>query len=373
MSYLDLPVIDDHIHIHTNDNDVPRVSTLKRHEEIVEEIFEKTNDEAITLLASGFASDYKYEVGGNVNLIENAIGYYLKDKIQKKIYFFGAFSRDFHKPDKNTRKMYLEQAKFRVAAGCDGFKSLDGLLTTYRNIGARFSDPVTELYFEYLEKNRVPIAIHLLQPNNIFEKDCVMYVGEDKIEETRILIKDIKEDVEELLNKFPKLTLIIPHFYFLSHDLDEAERFMTKYENVYFDLTPNIFMYYDFNKYNDEELRAFFKRISHKLIYGTDTFIEEGILDIPIQVNVVRDYFEKEQSEFLSGMGIKTLPMDEDFLKKIYYENFIGIVGNEPRKVNAKMAIEECDCLLTEYRAWLSKKDIDFLIQIKNYFENGEK
>lgn len=369
MSYLDLPVIDAHIHIHTNDVNNPRVE-FERHEEKVTEIFKKTNYESMVLMATGFGHDYCFEKSGRVNLIETAIGYYLKDKCPEKTYLFGGFSRNYHKPEKNTAEMLLEQAKFRVAAGCDGFKSLDGLLATYRMVGAKLSDPVTDLYYDYLEKNGIPLTIHLSGPMQVFDKNSIIYAGDDKQDEYRAIMKDMYEDVEEVLRKFPKLTLIIAHFAFLSHNLEKAEEMLTKYENLYFDMTPNIFMYEDFNKYPDSEMRAFFKRVQNKLIYGTDTFLEDGILDDPIQVQVVRGYFEKEKPELLTQMEIKTLPMDEEFLRKMYYENFIGIVGKEPRKVNYKMAIEEAEHILSDYRAWLSERDIDFLTRIKAYFEN---
>lgn len=374
MCYLDLPIIDGHIHVHTNDVDNLRVSSLKRHEEINDEIFKKTNDEAIVYVACGYSGGYHEEKSGHVNLVDTAIGYYLKDKCPQKIYLFGAFSREFHKPEKISKEYYLEQAKFRVAAGCDGFKSLDGLLDTYRKVGVKFSDPVTDLYFDYLEKNNIPIVIHMKGPDSaVSDEKSGYYVGKDRVEECKKMIADIDSDVEELLTKFPKLTLILPHFYFMSHRLDKAEEIMQKWDNVYFDLTPNICMFYDFNKIPDNEMRAFFKRNENKILYGTDTFIEEGIGEIPIQVNVVRDYFEKDNSELLSQMGIKTLPMDEEFLKKIYYENMLGLVGDEPKPVDKKKAIIECNCLLEEYKEYLSEKDLAFVKEIKAYFENGER
>jgi len=367
--YKNVPVVDAHIHIHTNDSPSSRVA-FHRNEEIVNEIFEKTNDEAITLVATGFARDYKFGKSGPVNLPETVVGYYLKDKMPQKIYLFGALSRNYHKPELNTPELLLEQAKFRYAAGCDGFKSLDGHLNTYRAVGARLSDPVTDLYFDYLEKNRIPINIHCANPEDVFEEGSILYAGKDRLEETVQIYRDVRADVEELLTKFPKLTLILPHFYFLSRDLDQVEAIFNRWENVYFDMTPNIFMYYDFNRYSDEYLRDFFRRNAHRLLYGTDTYIEENIRPIPIQVEVVRDFFEKEHSPFLSEMGIRTLPMDDDFLKKMYYENFVKLVGPQPRKVNRSLALEECNHLLGEYGAYLSELDREYITKIKQYFAN---
>jgi len=233
MCYLDLPLIDAHVHIHSSDN--KRVE-FDRHEEIITDIFTKTKYESIVLMSTGFDSEYDFENSGNVNLIETALGYYLKEKSKQKIYLFGAMSRNYHKPERNTKEYFLEQAKFRHSAGCDGFKSLDGRLCTYRNVGAKFSDDITDLYFEYLEKNNIPITIHLGGPNAVFNKNSVLYAGNDKVEDYRSLIKDIRDDIDELLGKFPKLHLICAHFYFMSDNLERAEEMLAKYENLYFDL-----------------------------------------------------------------------------------------------------------------------------------------
>lgn len=369
MRYKDFPVMDCHIHNHTNEEPASRVA-FHRYEEITNEIFEKTDNDAITFVAIGYAGDYNFEKSGPVNLPETAIGYYLKDKMRQKIYLFGALSRNYHKPERNTPEMLLEQAKFRYAAGCDGFKSLDGHVNTYRKVGARLSDPITDLYFDYLEKNRIPINIHCANPEDVFEEDSIIYIGKERVEEAKKIYRDVRLDVEELLTKFPKLTLILPHFYFLSRDLEQVEAIFNRWENVYFDMTPNIFMYYDFNRYSDDYLRGFFRRNAHRLLYGTDTYIEENIRPIPIQVEVVRDFFEKEHSEFLSEMGIRTFPMDDDFLKKMYYENFTKLVGPNPRPVNRSMALEECRHLLEEYGAYLSAKETDDLRKIQQYFQN---
>jgi len=369
MGFKNFPITDAHIHVHSYDLKSGRIA-FERHEEIINEIFEKTGYDAINLVATGYKGSYDFEKAGKVNLVDMPIGYYLKEKCKQKIYLFGAFSRNYHKPEKNTAQMLLEQAKFRVSAGCDGFKSLDGIYDTYGELGAKLSDSITEPYFEYLEKNNIPITIHLLGPDQVFDKNSIIYAGDEKQEEYKKIRKDVHDDVEELLKKFPKLTLICAHFYFMSNDLEKAEYMMSKYENLYFDLTPDIFMYHDFNKYPDEEIRAFLKRNENKIIYGTDIFIEEDKNDKPVHYSIIREFFEKEDSAFLKDYNLKSLKMDDDFLKKIYYENFKRIVGDEPRKVNPKMAMEECDCLLTDYRQWLSDKDVEFLTSIKAYFNN---
>jgi len=369
MRYLDLPVIDGHIHVLTNDSPPTRVP-FHRHEEIVTEIFQKSNYEAATLLCYGYTFEYYHEKTGSINLMDMPMGYYLKDKCKEKLYLFGSFSRNYHKPELNTQEFYLEQAKFRHAAGCDGFKSLDGILATYRTVGARISDPVTDLYYDYLEKNHIPIMIHLLGPYELLQEDCVLYPGKERVEEYREIFEEITADVEELMTKFPKLTLIFPHFYFQSKNLDKVEEMMDKWENVYFDLTPNIFMYHDFNQYPDDVVRSFFVRRADRILYGTDTFIEENIRPVPLQVEVVRDFFEKEHSDFLAEMGIRTLPLDEETLKKIYYKNMRKLVGPEPRPVNPKMVLEECSHLMENYRPYLLDREVEFLQNIQHYFEN---
>lgn len=376
MIYKDFPIIDAHIHMHTSYNFTEGFAAdgsnfreeVDNCEKFLDDIFKKTDYHGINLVATGFDSEYSIGKAGNVNLLDTPIGYYLKEKSKQKIYLFGALSRNYHYPEKNTAELYLEQAKFRVAAGCDGFKSLDGRVCTYENVGCKLSDPITDLYYDYLEKNNIPITMHLKGPNQIFDKDSIIYAGEEKHEEYKKIVKDIDDDIAEVLRKFPKLTLICAHFNFDSDNLDKAEKMLTEYENVYFDLTPDIFMYYDFNKVPEKEMRAFFKRNQDKIIFGTDLYLQPYEEDIPVHTNVIREYFESEKSEFLDGFGIKPLPMDDEFLKKIYYENFERVAGAQPKKVDYKLAIEECNHLLSDYRSWLNDRDIDTLTKIKSFF-----
>jgi len=361
MSYLNIPIIDIHIHVHPSSPD-RALPTLKAHEEVVQEIFDKTGDEAITLIATGVNGG---NVKGNATHLDTPLGYYLKHKCPQKIYFFGARSRYQAHKELNTQEFYLEQAKFRHAAGCDGFKCLDGLTKIYKRLQTKVSDPALDLYHEYLEQTGLPLLMHVGNPIEMFEKGSVLYTEEPGLP----TLDELYDDVTELMTKFPKMTLILPHFFFMSRDLDKAEDLLNRWENLYFDLTPNIFMYYDFNKYPDEVVRSFFTRNCHKIIYGTDTFLETNIRPIPLQVEVVRDYFEKEHSEFLSSMNIRTLPLEPDILKKMYRDNFMKLVEPKPIPVQPAYVIKECQDLLA-YESCMEPHHVTLLREISDYFSS---
>ena len=254
---------------------------------------------------------------------------------------------------------HLEQTKFRHQAGCDGFKSLAGHCKNYRTMG-RLSAPALNLHYEYLEKHRLPIMIHVGNPQELFKEDG----GQANPEK-------YPEDITKLLTKFPKLHLILPHFNFMSQNLDKAEDLLNRWENLYFDLTSNIFMYHDFNKYPDQVIRSFFERNTDKILYGTDTFLEEGNLSPPLQVQVVRDFFEKEHSDFLAAMGIHTVPLSKNVLKKIYHDNLMELLPDTPSPLKPEYVIKECEGLLA-YPSYFNDNDVILLQEIIAYFKNVE-
>jgi len=51
-----------------------------------------------------------------------------------------------------------------------------------------------------------------------------------------------------MMRKHPKLKIVLAHFGFLTEHIDWASDWLDEFENLYFDLTPSLFMYYDFQK-----------------------------------------------------------------------------------------------------------------------------
>lgn len=366
MGYRNLPIVDAHIHVHMNSDNTVR-PTLQRQEQILQDIFEKTGDEAIVLLACSYGGTSTFGKAGKIILMDTPLSFYLKEKCPRKIYNFAAISHHHLQPEKNTQQFFLEQVKFRYAAGCDGFKSLDGLLNVYKDQKCRLSDPSLDLMYAFLEENQIPLLMHVGGPMEVYEKGSIIYSDDPELARP----EELYEDVTALLEKFPKLTLILAHFNFMSRNLEKAEYMLSKWENLYFDLTPNIFMYWDFNKLPDETVRGFFRRNCHKILYGTDTFIEEGIRPVPLQVELVRDYFEKEASDFLAEHQVRPLPMEDEVLRKMYRENVMRLLPAQPRPVSGAHVVEECQQLLT-YETLLNKHDIQLLRQMIAYFQYKE-
>ena len=85
MEYKNLPLIDAHIHVHSYSAECLRVP-FERHEEIINELFAKTDYDAVTLVATGFKGSFNIEKSGKVNLLDTPMGYYLKDKCKQKYY-----------------------------------------------------------------------------------------------------------------------------------------------------------------------------------------------------------------------------------------------------------------------------------------------
>ncbi len=165
-------------------------------------------------------------------------------------------------------------------------------------------DPV----FEFCQKEGLPIMFHINLP------------------------KYYKEFVP-LMEKFPELTIIVPHFMLSMWNeerLKRMENLFEKYPNFYTDISlgrPKFLT--DGLKHiseNPELYRNFIIKHRDRFLFGTDMVVTEAKFQtgFPISENirVYRDFLEKKQyQEPFSGEYLNGLYLDEETLKIIYEIN----------------------------------------------------
>lgn len=146
-----------------------------------------------------------------------------------------------------------------------------------------------------------------------------------------------------MLDKHPKLNIVIAHFFFLSSDLERAKYVLEKYPKVRFDLTPGTDMYFHFMKC-PKQWHDFFNTYSDRILFGSDC-------------NTYKD-FNKQIIElvykFLSEKGSFTMPcygchdivglgLDEAVLKKICRTNYMDLIGNRAKPVHVSGLYEAAE------------------------------
>ena len=117
---------------------------------------------------------------------------------------------------------FLGQVKSLMEMGFDGMKMMEGKPDTRKRIGVPLDSPVYDLYYEYLETNRIPLLYHVNDPAVYWDKDRVPQFVIDKnwayLDDSFVSKEGLYREVEGILKKFPKLRVIFAHFYFMDEE-----------------------------------------------------------------------------------------------------------------------------------------------------------
>lgn len=349
------PLCDCHMHPH-----VPL--PLDRSVEIYRAVMEHTNCDRIALQGLPYH-----------DLSDNYKVYYFKSVIEGVYACPGLFH---HHDERDTYDFYLEHIKTLHEMGCDGFKMLEGKPNCRKELGKPLDDPSFDGFYSYAEEHALPIVMHLGDPREFWDIERIPKWALERgwlYDDSYVHFDNLVKEVEGILNKFPKLCLVLAHFFFTSDDIDYAYSFMERYENACFDLTPGSEMYKNFNDKSDE-WRAFFIKYADRILYGTDiynwTFDEnnpEGRFGR--QPSLVRGFLESREP-FFSGWFQKTFEhpfgLEDAVLDKIYRGNFIRLFGEKPRAMDAELIVAETRKFMSEYT--LDEQQTANMLQVIDHF-----
>jgi len=271
---------------------------------------------------------------------ENLTALYWKMKYQKmKMRAFGGL----HVTDRYCQVPCEIQVEKLLELGCDGIKIMnDPSLRHFTGCG--MNDKRYHKMFELLQKNRIPINMHVNNPRPFWEAG--------KYESDVPGFDEIYAEVMEVLERFPVLRITFAHFFFLSDDPKEAVRIMETYPEVRFDLTPGGEMFLNFNK-NPEYWHDFFTTYSHRILFGTDS---NAIKVCNRELNQMvykaltnsHDWFV-QSNVYGRDWKLRGLALDEDVVERICYGNYIDFVG-EAKAVNEDLFYDCCERVLRDIR-----------------------
>ena len=332
MSYLNIPISDSHIHVFW---DVP----VNEKFNIINEYIEKNSYDSIIVHAIPHAT---VNLDLRNSILDNLYCLYYKTQLPEKIYSFAGFHHNPNSCD-NTKEYYLEMAKFYMAAGYDGFKMIeDPLKNPARKPYTNYDCEQFDLFFDYCEKEQIPITIHTSGPEFAWDEGYAYH-------NAPLSFMDCYDVFRKLLSKHPKLKLCLAHFFFLSGHIDMASDFFDKYPNTYYDLTPNPFMYDDFAK-NPKLWKEFFIKYQDRILFGTDTGDNYDDLKLSHSDNLVylvRTFLEGTEPFRIFDCNVAPINLDESILRKIYKDNFTSFVGRStPKKAVTEYARKEIDRIL---------------------------
>ena len=273
---------------------------------------------------------------------------YLKEKYKKmKLSVLGMI---------NNRDIYESipfdvQARALMDMGCDGIKMMYNPIAR-KALGYGVNDARYDAMIDYLEEQDIPVLMHVNDPESywVVRELTPHEVMRDwgYFKEGFLTKQEIYNETYEMLDKHPRLRVILAHFYFLSYDIKEAERVMEKYPNVYFDLTPGWEMYVGFSR-DIPAWRAFFIKYSDRILFGTDSDNDKKTnAEIHLLVKMALTH---DESEFMmpcyTEKLIRGLSLPADVLDKIFYKNYERFFG-EPRDVNMDAVLRAAERVLAD-------------------------
>ncbi len=286
-------------------------------------------------------------------MAQNAMGMALKAANPGKVYFFAGLHH--HLPGASAADTDLAQQARRMAAlGCDGFKILESKPNCYKRVGEPLDGPQFAPFFEYVESSGLPVVWHVVDPEVCWDSEkCPQWFREAGYfyDESFPTQRHLRDQVETVLRRHPKLRVTFAHFYFLSPDIREARRFLAEHKSAHLDLTPGDEMYINFSR-DVAGWREFFTEHPDRIVLGTDNCDTQATAqmgELSTGANNVRrilKFLETDETiASFSGGRAHGLSLDPPVVAKIAGGNFLRLAGRSPRKLDIAKCLEYCQWL----------------------------
>jgi hypothetical protein len=287
-------------------------------------------------------------------LPSNALALLMKAMYPQRVYWFPGLHYDIAEVG-YTAPPVAEQMAEVLALGADGFKIIEGKPTAYRQIGLPLDGEHYEPVYAACEGAGLPILMHVADPEELWDRDSLPEWARQRDwfygDGTFPTKEGLYAEVEQILERHPRLKLVLAHFYFLSGDPDRAAAMLDRWPHVSFDITPGGEMYTRFSQ-APAAWRDFFGAYAGRLLFGTDTAggaeypDPEGLARVQRTVAEMRRFLETED-EF-EGLGRGTLHglgLPAETLTPLYASNFYRLAGAQPRPLDLPTALQSVDKL----------------------------
>ena len=245
-------------------------------------------------------------------------------------------------PEFPARKDYgfKEQAETLVNMGFDGIKLIETKPNAHKLVGLPVCAADYEDFFQYLERQQIPILWHANDPVFLWKKNAVFANCYAPFEQ-------IQSEVLTVLNRHPDLCVVLAHFFFMAWDLKRLSQILDAYKNVAVDITPAE-EELGFLTETYEESCRFFRRYADKILFGTDNknaFRPEFKDD---KVSMLRRFL-RTKDEF-SGLiyTLRGVGLEREEFEKILYRNFEKRNGERPKPMDRKAFGEYIEAMLPQ-------------------------
>lgn len=327
---------------------------------------------ALTQTEKGCFLSLPHEVEGNkitTDEMQNLKGLYLKSAFAPDFYAFaGLIHPNSHNDISAVAENFLAQAKEYFSVGFDGIKMLEGYPSLLKAWKLPIDSPVYDKFYAFCEENNFPILMHIANPKENWD---ITQASQDAIDAGRVYDssyptkEEITAQVFRIMDKFPNLKLILAHFGFMSHQIAEAERFMT-YPHTCFDVTPGGEQLIHMQQ-NWQVWLPFWQKYQDRIFYGTDFYAfpkdENWEVSFMRRPKFLREFFETDSTHKYLGEPFSGILLEKDLRDKIYRKNFINLL-DVPRKIDFDYMLHQAKQLLLceNHTSSHTRQDLQYIL-----------
>ena len=199
--------------------------------------------------------------------LEDAFHY--REQCPVPVYIFGGIRRVLYELSEQEMKSALvQEVQSLMKKDCTGIKMLEGKpnVRKYYPI-PDFDQPVWEDYWAYLEREQIPVYMHVNDPEEFWDASQVTEFAKKAgwfYDETYVNNEDQYRQMQNVLERHPKLRILFPHFYFMSRQLPRLSELLDTFENVRIDITPGSELFYNLSE-DQEHAIPFFEKYQDRI------------------------------------------------------------------------------------------------------------
>ena len=231
------------------------------------------------------------------------------------------------------------QVQELMAVGFDGIKMMESKPTTYKKLPYRIDSEYYKEFFAYLEEKQIPLLWHVADPEEFWDPERVpqnaitngWFYGDGTFPSK----EQIYREVYTILERHPKLKLILAHCFFMSPYPEQLQMLLDTYENLCIDLTPGPEMFLDFSQ-NREVWSEMFRKYYNRFLFGTD--INSGY-DLEHRCEMVaRAVRFFTTTDTFQGFGgtVQGLGLEPEICEYIFSKSFLEFMNAKPKKIDTE-------------------------------------
>jgi len=329
-----MPVIDCHVHFGAGQAKLAR------------EELEKVGESMMDVIKKGRLSQ--------MYVTARDAGLYLKSKYGG-LFYAGGFVPWSQETDTLPDVDWPSYVSSLVKVGFDGIGEM-GSKTVPRDRHTPLDGDYYRGFWESCESFDFPVLCHVADPEEFWDEDLapdwakqrgwIYYKGDYPTKE------ELYREMENVLDEYPGLKVVLCHFFFMSADLERASDLLESHRNTNFDLALGIELMYNISRRRDD-WRDFFMKYQDRIFFGTDIATRQTLQQAIDRIWLIRNFLECDEEFFTPSTADKLLTryqepfiglkLPEAALSRIYSGNFQRLWGEEPKRIDTNAAVNICE------------------------------